>query len=187
MPFKDPNKEKEYRREYSKRNSHKAVERATKWASENKDRRLKNVAKWREKNREEIRRKHKEWRDRNPDKMKAQSKKIGEYYKKRIKTDIEFKLKHLLRRHTSRILKNGIKKSKKTLELLGCSVSEFKLHLESLFVPGMSWENRSLWHIDHKRPCDSFDLTDEEQQKACFHYTNLQPLWATENLQKSNK
>ena len=57
------------------------------------------------------------------------------------------------------------------------------------FLPGMTWENhtRSGWHIDHIVPCAAFDLSDPAQQRACFHYTNLQPLWAKTNLKKSNK
>ena len=54
-------------------------------------------------------------------------------------------------------------------------------------VEGMIWENYGTWHIDHFYPCDSFDLTKDEEQKRCFHYTNLQPLWAKENIKKSNK
>ena len=72
-------------------------------------------------------------------------------------------------------------------KLLGCTVSEARAYLQSKFLPGMSWENRELWHIDHIRPCASFDLTDLEQQKQCFHYTNLQPLWATDNHRKGAK
>lgn len=55
-----------------------------------------------------------------------------------------------------------------------------------IFLPGMSWERRSDIHIDHIRPCASFDLTDPEQQKQCFHYTNLKPLWARDNLLQSS-
>ena len=53
----------------------------------------------------------------------------------------------------------------------------------------MTWNNHGIytWHIDHIKPCDSFDLSNEEDQKKCFHYTNMQPLWALENLSKSNK
>jgi HNH endonuclease. len=53
----------------------------------------------------------------------------------------------------------------------------------------MSWDNygRDGWHIDHIRPCASFDLTDPEQQRQCFHYTNLQPLWAADNIRKGAK
>jgi len=80
--------------------------------------------------------------------------------------------------------RNGATKSAKTEDLLGCSIIEAKNHIEKLFTDGMSWENINEWHIDHKRPCASFDLTDPEQQKECFHYTNLQPLWAKDNLSK---
>ena len=83
----------------------------------------------------------------------------------------------------------GINKSASTQELLGCSVDEFVSYLESKFTDGMTWENRgrSGWHIDHIRPCATFDLTDPEQQRQCFHYTNLQPLWAKQNLSKGSK
>ena len=51
----------------------------------------------------------------------------------------------------------------------------------------MSWENHGTWHIDHRVPCAKFDLTKKEEQEKCFHYTNLQPLWAKDNLSKGNK
>ena len=84
-------------------------------------------------------------------------------------------------------LKGNIK-SAKTLTLLGCSIPEFMKHLESQFQPGMTWENYGLfgWHRDHIRPCASFDLSQPEEQAKCFHYTNFQPLWAKDNLAKSD-
>ena len=79
-------------------------------------------------------------------------------------------------------------KTASALQLLGCSIHQLKRHLESLFKPGMNWDNYGKgWHIDHRRPVSRFDLRDPEQQKACFHWTNLQPLWAMENIRKSNK
>ena len=72
------------------------------------------------------------------------------------------------------------------MDLVGCTLAELCTHLETQFVDGMSWDNRKDWHIDHIRPCGSFDLTDPEQQAQCFHYTNLQPLWARDNLEKSD-
>jgi hypothetical protein len=78
-------------------------------------------------------------------------------------------------------------KSKSTIKLLGCSIEECWQHLESKFQPGMTKENHGLWHVDHIRPCASFDLTDPEQQKICFHYTNLEPMWAIDNLKKGAK
>lgn len=71
-----------------------------------------------------------------------------------------------------------------TLQLVGCSVEELQAHLEKRFEPGMTWDNYGEWHVDHVKPCAEFDLTDPEQQRACFHYTNLQPLWALDNIRK---
>ena len=64
-----------------------------------------------------------------------------------------------------------------------------KQHLESQFKDGMSWNNHGVkgWHIDHIKPCASFDLTDPEEQKKCFHFSNLQPLWWIDNLKKKDK
>jgi hypothetical protein len=78
-------------------------------------------------------------------------------------------------------------KTGKTLELTGCSKEELIRHLESKFTDGMTWDNYGEWHIDHIRPCASFDLTDPEEQKRCFHWTNLQPLWAQDNIRKGAK
>lgn len=76
-----------------------------------------------------------------------------------------------------------------TVELLGCSVLDFKAYLESRFTLGMTWQNygKGGWHIDHIKPCSNFDLTDPQQQKECFHYTNMQPLWEKDNLSKGGK
>ncbi len=110
--------------------------------------------------------------------------------RKRQKQKVQVKLRHLLATRIRVSLRRaGASKSRKTCELLGCSVAEAKVHLERLFKPGMTWENFGFygWHIDHIRPCSSFDLRDPEQQRACFHFSNLQPLWARENLTKHAK
>lgn len=102
--------------------------------------------------------------------------------------DISFALTERLRKrlwHASK--KVGIKKSAKTLELIGCTLPFLREYIEARFLPGMSWENRTDWHVDHILPCASFDLTKPEQQRACFHYSNLQPLWAADNLKKRDK
>jgi hypothetical protein len=78
------------------------------------------------------------------------------------------------------------RKSAKSAELLGCTIQELKVHLESQFTDGMTWENRGQWHIDHIRPCASFDLSKPEEQRACFHFTNLQPKWRQHNQAKSS-
>ncbi len=93
-----------------------------------------------------------------------------------------------LRDRIRKAVKHGYK-SDTTQNLLGCSIDEFKAHIQKQFKPGMAWNNHGLkgWHIDHIRPCSSFNLLDPEQQKQCFHYTNMQPLWWNENLAKAAK
>jgi hypothetical protein len=95
-----------------------------------------------------------------------------------------------LRKRISNRLRDAVRgrgsKKGAILGLLGCSIEQLKTHLEKQFLPGMSWENRNLWHIDHKKPCASFDLTRVEEQKKCFHFSNLQPLWAIDNLKKGD-
>ena len=78
-------------------------------------------------------------------------------------------------------------KHSKTIELIGCDLKTVMDHIASQFTSGMCWSNHGEWHIDHIRPCASFDLTDPKQQKKCFHWTNLQPLWAKDNLYKHTK
>jgi len=72
----------------------------------------------------------------------------------------------------------------RTIGFLGCTSSELRVHLERQFLPGMSWDNRSEWHIDHIVPLASFDLSDPVQRNRASHYTNLQPLWAADNIRK---
>lgn len=71
--------------------------------------------------------------------------------------------------------------------VLRCTMGFLKSHLESQFTDVMNWSNQGKWHIDHRRPCASFDLTQEEQQRDYFHWSNLKPLWAFDNLSKGAK
>jgi hypothetical protein len=102
-------------------------------------------------------------------------------------TDPCFKVASNLRTKIYQSVKN--EKKFKFYNLLGCDIKFLKQYLEENFKEGMSWENygRMGWHIDHKQPCSSFDLTKTEEQQKCFHYSNLQPLWWNENLKKYNK
>ena len=82
----------------------------------------------------------------------------------------------------------GGRKTKSTFDLLGCDSQSAKDWIESRFLPGMCWENwGKVWHVDHIIPCASFNLLDESEQKKCFHYANLQPLWLKDNIQKGNR
>jgi len=103
----------------------------------------------------------------------------------RLKTDVSFRLIRRLRNRVYYALKD-FRKDCTTIELLGCSVERFKSHLESQFQNGMTWKNYGQWHVDHIRPCASFDLSDAIQLKKCFHYSNTQPLWAKDNIKKKD-
>jgi hypothetical protein len=125
------------------------------------------------------------------EKVKIQNRpKRVKYMLLRIKNDVNFKILTILRKRIRNVLKSKKnKKCFKSSELLGCSIEHARKHIESQFKEGMTWDNHGKygWHIDHIIPCASFDLTDPEQQKKCFHYTNLQPLWWNENLSKGAK
>jgi hypothetical protein len=146
-------------------------------------------------NKEKISEYQKNYYKKNREKRLLQCKKYRDNNKEKIKAhdiwrknnNINRKLALLLRRRTLLALKDN-SKSKNTMSLLGIENIEFLWkHLESTFKPGMTRENHGLWHIDHIRPCSSFDLSKPEEQSKCFHYTNLQALWAHENLSKSDK
>lgn len=79
------------------------------------------------------------------------------------------------------------RKAGRTEFLMGCTFDFVRQHIESLFLPNMSWDNMASWHVDHHIPCDAFNLKDERQQRMCSNWRNLRPMWATDNLSKKNK
>ncbi len=116
----------------------------------------------------------------------ANKKKIAAYKKeweKKMMNDPIFKIKRNLRRRVHHALM-GRNKSDNTFKLIGCSPEDFKSHIEGLWIDNMSWDNYgpSGWHIDHIKECHTFELSDPEQQRECFHYSNQRPLWAKDNL-----
>lgn len=136
---------------------------------------------------------YKKYRQKYKDKIRLYNKKyniknrekINQRRKDRRHSCINARIKHILsNRVLSAIKSSNTKKSNPTIKLLGCEIEFFKEYIASKFTSGMSWENYGYytWHIDHIIPCDSFDLSDEDQQKKCFHYTNLQPLWSTTEI-----
>lgn len=101
---------------------------------------------------------------------------------KKYNNNPNFKLRKLLSFRIWSVLKGNVK-SDTTKNLTGCSMKELKHHLESQFKPEMNWGNHGeVWEIDHILPCDSFNLEDKQQQKECFHYSNLQPLFKTTEI-----
>lgn len=132
----------------------------------------------------------KKWRKNNPEKIKAIRKKMlpkqREWARNKRKSDPIFAMKNRVRVRINRYIKNmGATKSQKTIEILGCQWVELKHHLEKQFKDGMSWLNRNQWHIDHIIPLAS--AKTELELIKLSHYTNLQPLWAFDNMKKGAK
>lgn len=119
-------------------------------------------------------------------KLESYKKKRQAYEKNKLATNVRFKLKHYLRCRLRNFLKGKrFNKYNHFSKYIGCSLSELKAHLESKFQPGMTWDNYGDWHIDHIIPLAS--ATSDEQLYSLCHYSNLQPLWAIDNIKKSNK
>lgn len=184
------------------------LKRVKKYGEINRDKIKKYCRKWQIENKDKL----KEYRKNNPNKIKLwrsrnylkhkekylerankyyanNTKKVKEYGRvynnMRRKTDINYRVLCSLRRRLNNTITKGFK-SARTLELLECSVNYLKKYLKNQFKKGMNWDNYGMfgWHIDHIIPCNNFDLTNSEEQKKCFNYTNLQPLWAKENWSK---
>lgn len=184
---------KEYMNDYNIDNQDKIKE----YNTNNQDK----ISKWNKKhyinNREYYIEKNKQYGKDNPEvRRKATAKYLknnpeyyNQYRRNRYNTNPQFKLRIILGNRLSEVLKkNKTNKSSNIITLLGCSLDEVKQHIEKQFTELMLWENHGIyWEVDHIIPCDKFDLTDVEQQKQCFHHSNLQPLIKTENRQKSNK
>jgi len=157
------------------------------WHRNNKEKARFAVRKWRLKNLDVDKRNYKAWASKNKGKRREIDRK---WYKKTWESKPIFRLLKLHRSRIGYILKRlNLRKRISSNSLIGCSPKELKTHIELQFLEGMTWENHGLygWHVDHIKPLSSFDLTQTEQQKIAFHYTNLQPLWAKDNILKSNK
>jgi len=155
---------KKYMKEYIKYNKNRLKKLQQERYRKNRIQILKQAKKYYENNKKEIMRKTKLKRKNNP----------------------SLRLRHVLSNRIHKIITRG-DNSILTMQLLDCSIEFFKQHLEKQFKPGMSWNNYGKWHIDHIIPCARFNLSNPEEQKKCFHYTNLRPLWAEENLRKGSK
>ena len=187
--YRQENKEKIKVRmqRYYQENKERINEQSRRYHQENKEKIKLMMSEYYKKNREIIIEKTTRYRQENKERVnKRNTKRIMKLYH----SDVEFKLSVSLRNYFRNKLKAHLaNKNSSALSLAGCTIEELKAHIESKFEEGMSWENWALdgWHLDHIIPCSSFDLTIEEEQKKCFHYTNLQPLWAKDNLSKHNK
>lgn len=160
----------------------------------NRDKIIANSRAWYARNRERVAERHRfrhkeirqqlaEWNKKNPEKRRVIARKAAKKQRERADVRIRQGLRHRIY-----MALRGNAKSARTMELIGMDLKEFKIYIQGQFRPGMAWENYGpVWHIDHVRPCASFDLTDPVQQRECFHWENLQPLFAEENLRKGAK
>jgi hypothetical protein len=171
---------KEYDKKYYQEHKEKILKQVRKYRIINKEKLLNNDKNYYRLNKQIILNKKREYYYNNKEKI---IKRITKYCKVKKITDINYRILCNLRNRLYLVLK-GINKSKSTMSLVGCSIDKLKHHLQLKFSKGMNWKNYGKWHIDHKKPCASFDLSKPEEQKKCFHYTNLQPLWAKDNLSK---
>lgn len=161
----------------------KAKEIRDKRTPEDKQKAAQYYKEYRERNKE----KYKEYREKNREKLR-EKKRL--YCRKKNAEDIGFKIvKNLRTRIRFALKRDGAIKSDTTANLLGCSIEYFVDHFKSLFTDGMTWDRfmKGEIQIDHIKPCAEFDLTKEEEQRICFHYKNMQPLWELDNLKKGAK
>jgi hypothetical protein len=134
-----------------------------------------------QRNREKRKKAAREYYYTNQDKCKQS---VKRYKRMKIKTDPYYRLVDSMRaRLHGSITQQLSGQSQRTFKLIGCSVEELIRHIEEQFKPGMSWDNYGQygWHIDHIKPCNTFNLNDPTEQRECFHYSNLRPLWAIDN------
>lgn len=185
--------------EYFSSNKEKCIESSKRWTKANKNRvnelkkirRLKNKGtdkqeKQKTYSKDEIKRRYRK-NMLNESWLKNRRIKRAVYEKKR-RLNLLKRIENQIRCRTALALIGKVKLHKYQ-EYIGCSTEQLKSYLESKFQPGMGWHNwgRDGWHIDHIIPISSFDLNDTDQFKKAFHYTNLQPLWAEDNLKKGAK
>jgi hypothetical protein len=179
----NPEKAKAIRKRTYLKNKEKYSARSRKYYLSNKDKIKSNSKSYRLKNSEYYKNYLKKYYKDNFYKISKQRK----VYKNNVlKKDPIWRLTKNLRTIVKMALKQR-PKSNKTYVLIGCSPKELVSYLESKFKTNMTWNNYGEWHVDHIKPCSSFDLTKEEEQMKCFNYMNLQPLWAEENLKKGDK
>jgi len=191
---KNIEKQRKYSREYNKSHAEKCKARLKEWRANNQERIRLTTAKWRLANKDKLRLKYRQQGKQQQLRRKTDPEyheRMREYHNnwhRALPKDAPYRIASLIRGRVFRALRYGYgTKSKRTLELLGCSIPELKVHLEKQFKDGMTWANAGTWHLDHQIPCASFDLRDPVEQAKCFHYSNLQPLWGVDNLRKGSR
>jgi len=184
------------KREYNNKNRDIMIEKSREYYKENREKVLSQMKEYRRENNEAINLKRRNDYPKYAERQKEYivnnrrmiSMKAAIYSANKRKTDTAYRmLLNIRSRICIAVKKSNSHKSNGTTKLIGCTVPELRIHLSEQFVDGMTWENYGQWHIDHIIPCSFFNLNDPEEQRECFHFSNLQPLWAIDNLRKGAK
>ena len=193
--LKNKEQKKEYHKEYYLKNKEYIRETRRKYYSKNREKRIRQMKEHYLKNKEQHNQQMKEHYLKTKERYQERSKKNNSKpetkeltrnrVNKRYKTDINFRISQICRSRVRRALK-GLNKSASTMKLIGCTIDELRNHIESKFEPWMTWENQGSggWDIDHIKACFHFNLADPEQQRACFNWSNLQPMEHIANIRK---
>jgi hypothetical protein len=204
-------------KQYSLENPEKVKQQKKQWEIKNLDETKKRKKKYYIEKIDEIKKQQKQYRTNNPEKIKENNNNFNlknpdyrkkyykqwyiknkikidihklKYQKDKYKRDINFRISRTCRGMVNRAF-NGSIKSEHTMTYFMCTVTEFKLHIEKQWLPGMNWNNRGQgygkWNIDHIIPCSFFNMVDEVEKYMCCRYQNLQPLWWEDNMKKGFK
>lgn len=208
----DPDKNKEKRKAYAKKYRQENKAKIKAYRDENSATNNSRSKAWREANPDRVKANNRRLYDQNRGKYLQQKKeyyvanraKIQAYNKKRRKEnpehvsalakirykkrmlDPQFRASAYGRNITRKMVLEGFE-SEKAIALVGCNAFEFWCHIHEQLTDGMTWDNYGEWELDHIHPCSKFDLTDEDECKACFCYTNVQPLWKADNKAKGSR
>lgn len=156
------------------------------WKNNNKARTIEYGQQWRNQHKDAIRAYNIEYAQANKETIQRRSSK---YHTERAKVDFNFKLAKNLRTSLRYLVKNcNMKKGARALQLLGCDLEFLKSWFNYNFMDDMNFDNHGLvWHIDHTIPVSTFNLLNDEELRVCFHWTNLKPMYAKDNMSKKNK
>lgn len=181
--YKSTNRDKvkENDKRYYEQNSEAIKARVKQWYQANKEHHLARSKLWRKNNYDKWVSGKKRWLEANKDKMK---KYINDYIKEKYQNDMQYRIKSICASRIRSLVRNDAS----TFDLIGCNYDFFHDWIEYQFDENMTWENiGQYWHFDHVVPCSSYDLSNKDELEECFHWSNMRPLEAQQNLKKHDK
>ena len=182
----NPEKAQKYHKEWYSIHKEESQKKSSAWKKANPEKRCEQVSRWRKANPEKVNKINKKWRTANPEKAKTYARK---FMAKKLST-LQGRLAHKIS-NAIRISLHGNKAGRHWEGLVNYTLDDLKRHLEKQFKDGMSWENygKDGWWIDHIIPISvfNFEKSEDDDFKRCWALSNLRPLWAVDNIRKSDK